>query len=61
MERLERWYNIQVFFKSEKVKKLRFSGDLEKYDNFSTAVRMLEKVSCIKVEIDKTTIYIGEK
>lgn len=61
MERLERWYNIQVFFKSEKVKKLRFSGDLEKYDNFSTAVRMLEKVSCIKVEIDKTAIYIGEK
>lgn len=61
MERLSRWYNIQFFFKGYAVRNLRFSGDLEKYDNFSTVVRMLEKVSRIKVEIKDKTIIIEER
>lgn len=61
MERLSRWYDIQFFFKGNSVRNLRFSGDLEKYDDFSTAVRMLEKVSRIKVEIKNKTIFIEER
>lgn len=61
MERLSRWYDIQVFFKGNAIRNLRFSGDLEKYEDFSTAIRMLEKVSRIQVEIKKNVIFIGER
>lgn len=60
MERLSRWYNIQVFFKENSTRQLRFSGDLEKYEDFSTVLRMLEKVSHIQVEIKDKTIFIGQ-
>lgn len=61
MERLSRWYDIQVFFRGSRVRTLRFSGDLEKYKDFSTAIRMLEKVSRIKVEIKNNTVFIEER
>ena len=61
MERLSRWYDIQVFFRGSSVRTLKFSGDLEKYEDFSTAIRMLEKVSRIKVEIKNNTVFIEER
>lgn len=61
MERVSRWYNVQVFFKGNAIRNLRFSGDLEKYDDFSTVVRMLEKVSRIHVEIKDTAVFIEER
>jgi len=61
MEKLSRWYNVEVFFKGNALRQLRFSGDLEKYDDFSTAVRMLEKVSRIRVEIKGKAIFIEER
>ena len=45
-------------FGNEAVKELRFSGDLERYKDFSIVLRMLEKVSRIDVEIEGRTVYI---
>lgn len=60
MERVSRWYNVQVFFKGNAIRQLRFSGDLEKYDDFSTVIRMLEKVSRIRVQIKDKAVFIEE-
>ncbi len=61
MERISRWYNVQVFFNGNTIRHLRFSGDLEKYDDFSTVIRMLEKVSRIRVEIKGKAVFIEER
>ena len=58
MERVKRWYNVDVEFGNEALKELRFSGDLERYKDFSIVLRMLEKVSRIEVEIEGRTVYI---
>ncbi len=58
MERVKRWYNVDVEFGNEALKELRFSGDLERYKDFSIVLRMLEKVSRIDVEIEGRTVYI---
>ena len=58
MERVKRWYNVDVEFGNEALKELRFSGDLERYKVFSIVLRMLEKVSRIDVEIEGRTVYI---
>lgn len=61
MERVSRWYDVEVFFKGMAVRELRFSGDLEKYDDFSTLVRMLEKVSRIRIEIKDKAVFIEKR
>ena len=59
MDRLGLWYNINVFYQNDEVRRLRFSGDLEKYEDFSEVLRMLEKVQSIKIEINGNNVIIG--
>lgn len=59
MDRLGLWYNINVFYQNDEVRRLRFSGDLEKYEDFSEVLRMLEKVQSIKTEINGNNVIIS--
>lgn len=59
MDRLSLWYNINVFYRNDEARNLRFSGDLEKYDDFSKVLRMLEKVQNIKIEINGNNVTIS--
>ena len=55
---LSRWYNIDVNYASSEVKKLRFSIDVERYDEFGEILGILELTKKVKFEIkeDKVTI-----
>lgn len=59
MDRLCLWYNINVFYRNDEVRGLRFSGDLEKYEDFSEVLRMLEKVQRIEIEINGNNVIIS--
>lgn len=59
MDRLSLWYNMNVFYQNDEVRSLRFSGDLEKYEDFSEVLRMLEKVQNIKIEINGNNVIIS--
>ncbi len=61
MERLKRWYEMEVFYTHDEIKKYRFTGDLKKYENFKKAVRMIEEVAGAKVEINGKCVIIGTK
>ena len=61
MERLRRWYEMEVFYTNEEIKNYRFTGDLMKYENFEKAVRMIEEVAGAKVEINGKCVIIGAK
>lgn len=61
MDRLKRWYEMEVFYTDDKVKDYRFTGDLKKYENFEKTVRMLEEVAGAKVEINGKCVVIGTK
>ncbi len=55
---LSRWYNIDVEYASAEVKKLRFSIDVERYDEFSEILGILELTKKIKFKIEENSVII---
>ncbi|WP_321515079.1 FecR domain-containing protein [Marinifilum fragile] len=60
MTRLSRWYNIEVSFLNESVKKLRFSGDLTRYDNIDQILELIEVTQKVKFTIKDRALLVEE-
>lgn len=54
---LERWYDVNIYFIDDKVKKIRYTGVFEK-ETIEQALYALELSYPFKFEIDKNNIYI---
>jgi len=55
---LARWYDISVFYQNEELKDFHFTGDLEKYNDFSVTLRMLEKATNIRFLVTGRTVVV---
>lgn len=51
MRTLARWYDVNIEFADEGVKEATFSGNLRRYDDFGTIIRMLESVRVARFEV----------
>ena len=60
LNRLARWYNISFFYQSNVLKDFHFTGDLEKYNDFSVALRMLEKSTNIRFQVTGESVVVQE-
>jgi len=58
MKTLSKWYDVQVVFANEEDKKLRFTGNLERYANFSDILDKIERTNEVKFEIENNLITI---
>lgn len=56
-----RWYDVEVVFEDEYVKKISFTGNIRRYGDFKQVVRMLEKTGGLIFRIKDRTIYIAGK
>lgn len=61
MIKLSRWYDVEVFFMNQEVMDFHFTGDMERYGDISTILRMIEKSTNIKFRIKNNTIIISSK
>ena len=61
MERLKRWYDMEVFYANDEVREYRLTGDLKKYENFEQAVRMIEEVADLEVDINNKCVIISAR
>lgn len=61
MRIMSRWYNIEVTYAEEDLKNICFTGDLERYIDFSTSLKMLEKVTRIKMDIKDMHVIISRQ
>jgi len=61
MMRLERWYNVKVFFMNEECKQFRFTGDMERYSDVKDLLFFMEATSNVKFEIKNNAIVIMVK
>ena len=59
MSKIARWYNVDIQFENEEVKKHRFSGDLPKYEDMSDILRILELEMSLKIEVKDSNRNIG--
>lgn len=61
MQIIARWYDVEVHFMDDSLKKLSFSGNVKRYDDFSKIVQMLEMTGNTKFEIRGKNIFIKER
>lgn len=56
--KLERWYDIKVFFFSEEAEHELFSGKLPRFENLQDILSIINKVSTAKLELNGSTVVI---
>ena len=61
MEIVERWYDLKVTFEDEWFKQFSFSGNVERYDDFSKLAEMLEATGSVKFRIKNNEIYVTKR
>ena len=58
MERLSRRYDIDYFFVNASRRAVRFSGEIERYEDIENILRLIEKTQAVNIEIKGRTIVI---
>lgn len=61
LNRMSKWYNMQVFFSNEAAKDLIFSGNIRKYDTIEKLLEALELSGGVHFDIQGETIIITLK
>lgn len=61
MTTLARWYDVTVVYENNLVRKLHFTGDLERYATINTILNFMETGGDVRFRIDGKTIIVGGK
>lgn len=60
MKQLGRWYATETVYQSPEIKGYRFTGHVDRFDNISTILRMIEKTYNITFDIQGNTVIINK-
>ncbi|MCS3323931.1 DUF4974 domain-containing protein [Bacteroides faecis] len=58
MNVISRWYNKDIVFESEDTKKIRFTGDIDRYGSIEPILKAIQRVTHLEMEIQGKTIII---
>ena len=59
MKQLGRWYGTQTIYQNQALKEYRFTGYVNRFDNISTILKMIEKSYNIKFNIQGNSIIVN--
>ncbi len=57
-KKLERWYDLDVFFAQQNTSDKTFSGRLPKFEDFNVILEMLETIDDVEFDVNEKTIVI---
>ncbi|HJA16171.1 MAG TPA: DUF4974 domain-containing protein [Candidatus Butyricimonas faecavium] len=60
LSRLSRWYDVDVFYGSEKVKEYHFTGHMEKYENIEVILNAISKMVGVHFTIKDRTVVVTQ-
>lgn len=58
MNVISRWYDKNIFFESEEIKKIRFTGDIDRYGSIIPILKAIQRVTHLKMETEGENIII---
>jgi len=62
LKKLSRWYDLNVFFKSEEVRAYQFSGKLPRFKNCNELLEMIEKTTDVQFTMkENRTVIVNKK
>lgn len=60
-EKLGRWYGVKFFFTNEKLKQLKFSGAVKKYNDIDYILSLIEATTNVTFTMKADVIIVNEK
>lgn len=60
MDKLARWYDLEVFFQNGDLCDVRLSGNLKRYKDVRELFRSFEKISEARFSVSGKTVVIGK-
>lgn len=61
MEKAARWYDVNVFFRNESLKDLRFFGNMQRYSDIQELLFFLESTSDARFSVKDRTVVVSHK
>ncbi|WP_455508617.1 FecR family protein [Butyricimonas paravirosa] len=61
MDKVARWYDVNVFFERESLKEVRFYGNMQRYADIEELLSLLEKISDVRFSIKGRTVIVSEQ
>lgn len=61
MRKVSRWYNVDIVFKQEEIKKEIFGGSVSRSENINTLLRVLSKAANVNMKVEGKSIMISKK
>ena len=58
LKQLGRWYDTEIFYQNPRVAKYRFTGNVDRFDQISTLLHMIEKTYPVSFTINGRTIVV---
>ena len=58
---LARWYDLSIFYQSPEAKDIRFTGDLNKTDDFKSILKIIEQNERVTFTVNQRTVFIQAK
>lgn len=58
LKQLGRWYDVEIFYQNPEVAQYRFSGNVDRFEQISTLLRMIEKTYPVSFTINGRTIVV---
>ncbi|PKP33803.1 MAG: hypothetical protein CVU00_09780 [Bacteroidetes bacterium HGW-Bacteroidetes-17] len=58
LNKLSRWYNVDVFYDDFEVIHSKFSGKMPRFENCETILKLMEKTNSVKFETTEKTILV---
>ncbi len=61
MNTMERWYNVEIVFETPKIKDVRFSGDIRRYESINVFLEALVLTRELEYSVEGKTIRLYQK
>lgn len=61
LEDISRWYDVKLFYQNGDVQDMLFTGNMDKYKDIETVLRMLEKTNKVKFNIKDNAVLVIKK
>jgi ferric-dicitrate binding protein FerR (iron transport regulator) len=58
LSRISRWYNVEIIYKNQEIKKKKFLGSITKYDQLSKTLNLLAKTKDVSFEITGNKVFV---
>lgn len=61
MRKISRWYNVDIIFEQQDLKKEVFGGSVSRSENITTLLRVLSKAANVNMKVEEKSIIISKK